>query len=75
MKIHVKIVGYLIYHAGFSEKELEISQPITAENLLSLINLKKEMPKIMTRNGKAISSSDKLKNEDRVVIAPLYSGG
>lgn len=75
MKIQVKIIGYLINQAGFSEKELQIPTAITAEELLSMIKIPKEMPKIITRNGNAISPVDKLKEGDRVVIAPLYSGG
>jgi len=75
MKIQVKVVGYLIHQAGFSEKEIETPGPITAEKLLSMIKIQKKMPKIVIRNGNAISSADKLEDGDRVVISPLYSGG
>ena len=75
MKICVKIIGYLIYHAEFSEKELEISGPTTAGKLLSMINIKKRIPRIILRNGKGISSGEELEDGDRIVISPLFSGG
>jgi len=75
MKIQLKIIGYLIYHAEFSEKELEISGPITAGKLLSMINIKKQLPRIILRNGKGIGSREELEDGDRIVISPLFSGG
>jgi molybdopterin converting factor small subunit len=75
MKISVKIIGHLIYDAGFSEKEFEFSNPPTADQLLSLIHIKKNYPKIIVRNAKAITPEETLEDGDRVVISPIYSGG
>jgi molybdopterin converting factor small subunit len=75
MKIKIKIIGPFIYEAGFSEKELDLEKPLTAGQLLSLINLQEGRPKIMTRNGKAISPKEQLEDGDRVAICPIYSGG
>lgn len=75
MKIKLKIIGSLIYETGFSEKELELENPITASQLLSRINIKENRPKIMTRNGKAISPQEELEDGDRIAICPIYSGG
>lgn len=75
IKIKIKIIGPFIYEAGFSEKELELEQPITAGQLLSLVNLQEGRPKIMTRNGKAISPKEELEDGDRIAICPIYSGG
>jgi molybdopterin converting factor small subunit len=75
LKITVKIMGPFIYEAGFSEKELELEKTITAGQLLSLINLQEGRPKIMTRNGKAISPNEELRDGDRIAICPIYSGG
>lgn len=75
MKIKVKVIGPFIYQAGFSEKELDLEEPTTARQLLSLVNLQEGRPKIMTRNGKAIAPQEELQDGDRIAICPIYSGG
>lgn len=75
MKIQVKLIGHIIRQAGFSEKELEILSPITANELLELLRIEKNLPKVITRNGSGITSEATIEDGDRVVIAPLYSGG
>ena len=75
MKVQVKVIGYLVHQAGFSEKEVELPGPVTADELLSRIHIEKTLPKFLTRNGKGITAVDKLEDGDQVVIAPLYSGG
>jgi sulfur carrier protein ThiS len=75
MKVQVKVIGYLIHQAGFGEKEVEIPGPVTADELLTILHIEKSLPKFLTRNGKGIIPSEKLEDGDRVVIAPLYSGG
>jgi molybdopterin converting factor small subunit len=75
MRVTIKLIGPLIYAAGFSEKEIRLPCPATAQELLSRIKLEKGRPTIITRNGKAVSLADALKDGDRVVISPIYSGG
>ena len=75
MKIKLKIFGQFIYQSGFREKEVTIPHAITVAELLPLINLKKQSPMIITRNGKKINPDDKIEDGDRIVIAPFFSGG
>jgi sulfur carrier protein ThiS len=75
MKITVKVIGPLIYEAGFSERTLEVPIATTAEALLGEISIPKERAKIVTRNGKAISPEELLEDGDRIAISPIYSGG
>jgi molybdopterin converting factor small subunit len=75
MRVTVKLIGPLIYAAGFSEKALDIPDGATADDLLPLIKIEKDRPKIITRNGKAVSQADTLADGDRIVISPIYSGG
>jgi molybdopterin converting factor small subunit len=75
MKITIKLIGPFIYAAGFSEKEIEAPHPATVEKVLKLLGIEKDRPKIVTRNGKAVGPVDELRDGDRVVISPLYSGG
>jgi sulfur carrier protein ThiS len=75
MKIHVKMIGPLIYDVGFSEKDLEIPAQTTAEMLMELISVPKQRPKIVTRNGKAVAPQEELADGDRIAVSPIYSGG
>ena len=75
MRITVKLIGPLIYAAGFNEKKLEVPEPTTADALLALIGIDRERPRIVTRNGRAVGPLDAFEEGDRVVVSPLYSGG
>ena len=75
MKITVKMIGPFSITAGFSEKEIEIPERSTGNDLLIRIAFDKERPKIVTRNGRAIAPDEILTDGDRIVISPLYSGG
>jgi molybdopterin converting factor small subunit len=75
MKITVKIIGPFIVSAGFSEKDVELPEGATGEAVVALVNLKNPKPMIMTRNGQTLGPGDALRDGDRVVIAPVYSGG
>jgi sulfur carrier protein ThiS len=75
MKIRIKMIGPLMYEAGFSEKEMDIPVATTAEKLLDRIDISKQRPKIMTRNGKAIAPDEILEDGDKIAISPIYSGG
>ena len=75
MKITVKLIGPLIYAAGFSEKDIEVPEAVTSDKLLELVGIGHDRPRIVTRNGKAIGPAEAFAEGDRVVISPLYSGG
>lgn len=75
MKVTVKLIGPLIYSAGFSEKEMELPVAATAGELISRINFDKSRPTVVLLNGKSVKLSDSLKDGDRVAVAPIYSGG
>jgi len=75
MKIKIKLIGPLIYDAGFSEKVLEVPAATTAGALLDLLAISEQRPKILTRNGKAVTPQDTLADGDQVAISPIYSGG
>jgi len=75
MKITVKIVGPFVYSAGFSEKEMELFDSATVENLISCIKIDRSLSKMILRNGKPVNLDDALTHGDRIVISPIYSGG
>lgn len=75
MKITVKLIGPLIYEAGFSEKELTLPGAMTAGELSAFVKIDKKRATIITRNGKAAAPEEALKDGDRVAISYIYSGG
>lgn len=75
MKIKIRLIGPLMYEAGFSEKDIEVPPATTAEALLDRIALPKQRPRIVTRNGKAVAPQEILEDGDRIAISPIYSGG
>ena len=75
MRITVKLIGPLVYAAGFSEKEVEVPEAATADRLLEILGIDQERPRIVTRNGRAIGPAEAFAPGDRVVVSPLYSGG
>ncbi|HNW43455.1 MAG TPA: MoaD/ThiS family protein [Elusimicrobiales bacterium] len=75
MKVLVKLIGPLIYEAGFSEKEVSLPGPVTAGALSAGVGINKKRPTIITRNGRAVADTDELADGDRVVISHIYSGG
>mgnify|MGYP001318987727 CR=1 FL=1 len=75
MKVTVKLIGPLIYTAGFSEKQITLSAPATAGEVLARVDAGKHRPTILTRNGRAVGHLDVLEDGDRLVISPIYSGG
>jgi hypothetical protein len=75
VKVTVKLIGPLVYEAGFSQKEITLGGPASAGDVLARVKIKKGRPTILTRNGKAIAPVDALEDGDRLVISPIYSGG
>ncbi len=75
MKIKIRLIGPLIYDVGYSEKDIEVPDATTAGALLQLIAVPEQRPKIVTRNGKAVSPEDVLADGDRISVSPIYSGG
>jgi molybdopterin converting factor small subunit len=75
MKIQIKIIGPLMYAAGFSDKELDVAAGTTAEALIESIGIPKDRPRIVTRNGNAAAPGEELADGDKVAVSPIYSGG
>jgi molybdopterin converting factor small subunit len=73
--VRVKIIGPLMYEAGFSEKDVTVPESTTVEALLDLVSVPRQRPKIVTRNGRAVTPEEHLADGDKIAISPIYSGG
>jgi len=71
----MKLIGPLIYKAGFSEKKMALPNSATVGDALALAKLDKYREVIITVNGRAVCFSDVLKDGDRLALSPIYSGG
>jgi sulfur carrier protein ThiS len=74
MKIRVRLIGAFMHRFGFSEKELEVPEDCTAGQLVTQLGLAR-LPKFVSMDGKAAKLKQKLKDGDRIVVAPIFSGG
>ncbi len=75
MKVLVKVIGPLIYKTGFSEKDFDLPAKTTVAELVALIGIPAERPRIVTRNGKAILPDEAIEDGDKIAVSPIYSGG
>ncbi|MDI6849866.1 MAG: MoaD/ThiS family protein [Candidatus Saccharicenans sp.] len=75
IKITIKLIGPFVNQLGFSEKTMSFPDGVTVETVLSSLPLDPKRPKIVTRNGQAVASGERLSDGDRLAISPLYSGG
>ncbi len=75
MHVTVKMIGPFTVTAGFSEKQVEVAEGTTVGALLGTLDLKNPKPKIVTRNGRAVAEEEPVRDGDRIVVAPIYSGG
>ena len=75
VKITIKLIGPFVQAAGFSEKTFDVPAGTNPEELVGLVGLDRNRPKIVTRNGAAVGPAEPVAEGDRIVIAPIYSGG
>ena len=75
MKVLVKVIGPLMYKAGFSEKELEVPASTKIGDLIARIGIPADSPRIITRNGKAVLPEEEIAEGDKIAVSPIYSGG
>ncbi|MBI5208450.1 MAG: hypothetical protein HY927_00590 [Elusimicrobia bacterium] len=74
MKVRVRLIGQFMERFGFGEKELEVPPPCTAGQLAERLKMGR-LDKVVTRRGLALGPDDALEDGDRLVIAPIFSGG
>ncbi len=75
MKVTVRFTGPLVRKFGFSSKELDFPEAALTADLLALLGVGPTPPRIVTRAGQALAPGEPLRDGDRVVISPIYSGG
>ena len=74
VKICVRLIGHFIRRFGFSEKDMEVPAGCTSADLVTLLGMD-GLPMLVARDGEGLRPAEKLRDGDRVVIAPMFSGG
>ena len=75
MKVTVKLVGGLVHTIGFSEREFALPPGSTVAELLDAIAIDRIRPMIVARNGWAIDLVEEIRDGDRILVSPVFSGG
>lgn len=74
MKIRVRLIGQFMQRFGFGEKDLLFRGTVTTGALIARLGMAK-LDHVATREGLPLGAKDRLADGDRVVIAPIFSGG
>jgi len=75
MKVTVKLVGGFVHTVGFSQKELDVAPGTTVADILAAIAIDRTRPMIIARNGHAVGEDEEVREGDRVLVSPIFSGG
>jgi sulfur carrier protein ThiS len=75
MKITLKLTGGLAHTTGFSLRELDVEPGTTIADILDLTAIDRTRPMIIARNGWAVEADEPLESGDRILLAPVFSGG
>jgi sulfur carrier protein ThiS len=75
MTVTVKLVGGLVQTLGFSERELELPAGTRVGELLDALAIDRARPVIVGRNGWAIDLAEEVREGDRILVSPVFSGG
>jgi sulfur carrier protein ThiS len=75
MNVTVRLVGGLVHTLGFSEREVELDAGATVAELLDAIGIERGRPLIVGRDGWAIDPADEVRDGDRIMVSPVFSGG
>jgi sulfur carrier protein ThiS len=75
VKITVKLIGGLVHTVGFAEQEIHLPAGTTAGALLAGLGIDRSGQVITTRNGHGIAPEEPIREGDRILISPPFSGG
>jgi sulfur carrier protein ThiS len=75
VRITLRLTGGLAHKVGFSHKELDVEPGTTIADLHERFAIDPAWPMIIARNGCAVDSHERLEQGDRIMVAPVFSGG
>jgi sulfur carrier protein ThiS len=75
MNVTLKLAGGFVHTVGFSQKELDVEPGTTVADLLDAIAIDRGRPMIIARNGHGATVDEEVREGDRILVSPIFSGG
>ena len=75
MQVTLRLTGGLAHTTGFSLRELDVEPGTTIGDVLDANAIDRSRPMIIARNGWAVEPDERLEHGDRILVAPVFSGG
>jgi sulfur carrier protein ThiS len=75
IRVTVRLAGGLVHTLGFSSREVELAAGATVAELLDAIGAEPAHALLVARDGWTIDGPDELRDGDRVLVTPVFSGG
>ena len=73
--VKIKALGWIAGKLGFREREIHLNKPVRVIDFLPLLNEIDEEHLIILVNNKPADKNTIIKNEDKIVLMPVVSGG
>jgi len=74
LRIQVKLIGQFSLKCGFTEKDVELPDASTVADALKKLGLK-DLPYVASIRGHGVKDEAPLKDGERLVVSPVFSGG
>jgi len=75
MKVTLKLAGAFVHTVGFSHRELDVEPGTTVADILDANAVDRSRPMIIARNGHGADVDDEVRDGDRILVSPIFSGG
>lgn len=75
MKVTLKLAGGLVHTVGFSRKELDVEPGTTIADILAAHAIDRGRPMVIARNGHGVGPDEEVRDGDRILVSPVFSGG
>jgi sulfur carrier protein ThiS len=75
IRVTLRLTGGLAHVTGFSRRELDVEPGTTIAEILDEHGIDRARPMIIARNGWAVEPDEVVEADDRIMLAPVFSGG
>ena len=73
--VKIRALGRIAEKLGFREREIHLNKPVKIIDFLPLLNEISEEHLIILVNNEPADKNTIIKNEDKIVLMPVVSGG
>ncbi len=73
--VKIRALGWIAEKLGFREREIHLNKPVKIIDFLPLLNEISDEHLIILVNNEPADKNTIIKNEDKIVLMPVVSGG